>query len=163
MTGRTPPSYYSFTAAGWRIISLNSQISVGSRSRQVRWLRERVRRPSTCRIAFFHRPRYSAGSHGDNRDMAAVWGALRGRARIALGGHDHNMQRHRSRNGIVQFVSGAGGRGLYRLNRQDRRLAFANDTRHGALRIRLRPGVASLAFVTAGGRVLDRSTLRCRP
>lgn len=159
--GRTPPDWYAFRAAGWTLLALDSEAAHGEGSAQLRWLRRQVRAPGTCRIAFWHRPRFSAGRHGDQDDMAPVWNALRGRARIVVAGHDHDMQRLRPIDGITSFVSGAGGRDLY-LVRLDRRLAFADDAHFGALRLRLRRGVADHAFVTAGGRTVDRGRVRCR-
>lgn len=46
--------------------------------------------PGTCRLAW-HRPRFTAGKHADARDVAPLWEALRGRAKIVVNGHDHNM------------------------------------------------------------------------
>jgi predicted phosphodiesterase len=161
--GVTPPDWYSFRAGGWTIISLDSQVAHDEGSPQLRWLERRVRRPGTCRIAFWHRPRYSAGTtHGDQEDMQPVVDALRGRAAIVLAGHEHVMQRFKPIDGITHFVSGAGGRHLYKL-RADRRLAFGDDRRFGALRLRLRRGLARFAFIAADGRVLDSGSVRCRP
>jgi hypothetical protein len=159
--GRTPPDWYAFRAGGWTLLALDSEAAHGPGSAQLRWLRRQVRKPGTCRIAFWHRPRFSAGRHGDQPDMAPVWNALRGRARIVLAGHDHDMQRFRPIDGITSFVSGAGGRHLY-LVRPDRRLAFADDTSFGALRLILRPGAADHAFIAADGRKLDHGRVRCR-
>ena len=161
VTGRTPPAYYSFKIAGWQILSLNSEAPHGRGSAQLRWLARRLARPGTCRLAFWHRPRFSAGRHGDQADVAPLWNALRGRAVLVVAGHDHDMQRFRPIDGMTQVVSGAGGHGHYAL-RRDPRLAFGDDRRYGALRIDLGPGGARLRFVAAGGRVLDASTVRCR-
>jgi predicted phosphodiesterase len=158
-----PPDWYWFRAGGWSILSLNSEAPHGRGSPQERWLRQQVREPGTCRIAFWHRARHSAGDiHGDQEDMQPLWEAVRGRAAIVLAGHEHNMQRFRPIDGITEFVSGAGGRVLYRL-KKDSRLAFGNDREFGALRLDLSPGVARHAFVNADGEVLDRGTVRCRP
>jgi hypothetical protein len=160
--GAPLPHWYTFGAGGWQILSLDSEAPHVRGSPQERWLRARLRGGGTCRIAFWHRPRFSAGTHhGDQRDMAPLWDDLRGRAVIAIAGHEHDMQRLRPVDGITQFVSGAGGADRYRL-RRDPRLAFGNDTSYGALRLDLRPGVATYAFVSAAGRVLDRGTIRCR-
>jgi hypothetical protein len=159
--GSTPPAYYSFTIAGWQVLSLNSEATHDRGSRQLRWLSGEVARTGTCRLAFWHRPRFSAGRHGDQADVAPLWDALRGRAALAVNGHDHDMQRLRPVDGITELVSGAGGHGLYGLHR-DRRLAFGEDRAYGALRIDLRPGRARLRFVATGGRVLDSSAVRCR-
>lgn len=159
--GRVPPLSYSFTVAGWRILSLNSETGSG-REEQIRWLRGQVSRPGNCRIAFWHTPRYSAGvTHPDNPRIAPFWNALRGRAAIVLNAHEHNMQRLKPIDGITQLVSGTGGRQLYRL-RRDVRLAFGNARTFGALRLQLSPGRARWAFVSTRGKTLDSGTIKCR-
>jgi hypothetical protein len=158
---RATPPFYDFSAGGWQLLSLNSEI--GPRADQMRWLRGRLQTPGTCRLAFWHRPRFSGGLHGDYRPMDPVWRALRGKARLVVSGHDHDMQRMRARNGLVQLVSGAGGHGHYRVNRRYRGLVFADDRSYGALRITLRPGTAQVDFVATGGRVLNSSSVDCQP
>jgi hypothetical protein len=163
ITDQPTPPWYSFRIGGWQLLSLNSEAPHGARSAQLRWLRRQVRAPGTCRLAFWHRPRYSAGSHGDQADVQPFWNALRKHATLVLGGHDHDLQRLRPRGGITQLVAGAGGHSHYGIDRSDSRLAYADDTRNGALRLRLRSGRADIAFVEVTGRVLDRSTVQCRP
>ncbi len=161
--GRALPPWYAFSVGGWRFISLNSQAPHGPRSAQLRWLRRELRREDgTCRIAFWHRPRFSAGlEHGDQPDVAPLWDALRGRARLVLGGHDHDLQRFRPVGGLTQIVSGAGGRAHDRVRHADPRLAFSDDRAFGAVRRSLRAGAADVAFIAADGRVLDRSSVSC--
>ena len=160
--GRRIPPYYSFRTAGWQVLSLNSEMPHGAGSKQVAWLRSKLRRRGTCRLAFWHRARYSAGEvHGDQPDVEPFWDALAGRAAIVLAGHEHDMQRFKPRRGITELVSGAGGHGLYLVHdRQD--LAFFNDALFGALRLRLRPGLARFAFVAVDGVTLDAGKIRCR-
>ena len=161
-TGRAQKPWYTFRLGGWRLFSLNSEAPHDAASDQLRWLKRELRGAhASCRIAFWHRPRTSAGSHGDSDDVAPLWNALKGRARIVLSGHDHDSQRFRPSGGLVQYVAGAGGHGLYPVDRGDDRLRFADDTHYAALRIRLAPGVARLAFISADGNVLDRSRVRC--
>jgi Calcineurin-like phosphoesterase len=157
------PYHYSFSAGGWQLLSLNSEDGTGAGSAQLRWLRGELRRRGTCRIAFWHRPRFSAGKHGDTDDVAPFWDALRGHAAIVLSGHDHDMQRLKPQDGIVQFVSGAGGHSHYAIRRDDERVVFGNDSDWGALRLALKPGSARYAFVTTDGRTLDSGRIRCRP
>jgi Calcineurin-like phosphoesterase len=160
--GRPAEHFYAFDVAGWEIVSLNSQEELGRGSPQERWLRGELSEPGTCRILFSHRPRFSAGRHGDQPDLQGVWDALRGRAVIAVAGHDHNLQRLRPVDGITQFVSGAGGANRYELH-DDERLAFGNETTTGALRLELRPGRADYAFLDAEGHRLDAGSLKCSP
>jgi hypothetical protein len=161
--GKRPPPYYAFDVAGWHILSLNSEVEHDEGSVQLRWLRSQLRAPGTCRIAYWHRPRFSAGLHNNQPDMAPVWDALRDHATIVLTGHDHDMQRFEPRDGITEFVSGAGGHSLYPVLPGRPEVKFANDRDYGALRLQLRRGSARYAFVAADGRVLDSGSLRCRP
>ena len=156
-----PPAYYEFTAGGWQILSLNSEARHDANSAQLRWLRSQLGDGGTCRLAFWHRARFSFGTHGSQRDVAPLWNALRRRAALVVSGHDHDMQRLRPIDGITQVVSGAGGHGHYPVDTSDRRVAFSNDRAYGALRISLRTGRADLAFVAADGRVLDRHSVGC--
>ena len=161
ITGERPPEHYAFEARGWEILAANSETDdPGPIARR---LSERANAGGDCRIAFWHRPRYSAGKKkgGDERAVR-YWEALEGGARIVLNGHDHNSQRLLMRDGIVQFIAGAGGRHLYDVDENDRRLAFSDDTHYGALRLDLSPGEARWRFVTARGLVLDAGSLRCR-
>ena len=159
--GVTPPRWYGFTVAGWQILSLNSETRHGAGSRQVAWVERRVAAGGNCRIAFWHRPRWSAGLHGNAPDMAPLWNALRGRARLVVSGHDHDMQQLRRRDGIVQLVAGSGGDERYPVQTGRSDVVWANDTAIGALRIRLRPGLARYAFVRADGAVLHVRRVRC--
>ena len=160
-TGAATPPWYSFRVGGWRMISLNSEAPHGPGSAQLRWLRRTVARTrGTCALAFWHRPLQSAGRHGDQSDVAPLWQAVRGHVRLVVNGHDHDLQRLRPRDGITQFVAGAGGKSHYALS-PDPRVAFGDDVHDGALRMQLRPGRADLTFVAADGTILDRSSVTC--
>jgi hypothetical protein len=78
-----------------------------------------------------------------------------------LSGHEHDLQRLRPRDGITQYVAGAGGRSRYALDRSDPRLAWGRDDTNGALRIVLEPGLATFEFRDVAGRLLDRSRRTC--
>jgi hypothetical protein len=161
--GRRQPPWFKTEAAGWEILSLNSQARHGSASPQVRWLEGAVAGPGDCRIAFMHRPRYSAGAYGGAADLNPLWHRLVGHAQIVLSGHDHNLQRHHPHRGLTQYVVGAGGRGTYGLHRGTSSLAWGRDDVAGALRMVLKPGRALLEFRSVSGRVLDRSRASCTP
>jgi Calcineurin-like phosphoesterase len=161
--GTPPPLWYAFAASGWQLISLNSNVPTSAD--QENWVHSLIEDTpdyGNCRIAFMHHPRYSAGPHGDLAALQGIFDELEGHASIALAGHDHDMERLRPVDGITQYVAGAGGSELYPVNRGDPRLAFFDDTDHGALRIRLQPGNAALSFVDEDGTNLDRSTVSCQ-
>jgi len=126
--GGEPPHHYATSLAGWRILSLNSEDSLEPGSPQLRWLSRQVVRGGSCRIAFWHRPRYSAGSHGDQPDVEPLWRLLEGRAALVLNGHDHNSQELQPQGGTVELIAGGGGHGLYPLDPSYPRLAWSNQT-----------------------------------
>ena len=161
--GARPGSWYRFELGGWEVLSLNSEADHRRGSRQVRWLdRQLAATPGDCRIAFWHRPRFNAGrGHGDAGDVAPLWDAVEGRAALVLGGHDHNSQRLKRRGGTVTLIAGAGGASPYKVNRRDRRLAWADDRNLAAIRMELTPGRARFEFRTAAGRVLHRGAVGC--
>jgi hypothetical protein len=160
---RRAKPWYRVRLGGWDLFALNSEAPHGPGSRQLRWLEARLSgAKGDCRLAFWHRPRFSAGTvHGDSPDLAPLWAALRGHARVVLSGHDHVMLRYRPRDGLTQYVAGTGGATLYG-TRPDDRAVFARSGVTGALRIRLAPGAAQLEFRSIDGAVLDRSETQCR-
>ena len=163
IAGGRPPHHYALRLAGWQLISLNSEGAHGAGSRQARWLRSRLRGGGDCRLVFWHRPRHSAGGHGDQDDVAPLWRLLKNRARLVLNGHDHNLQWLRRRDGITTLIAGAGGRSRYAIDHGDERLVWGDDSHDGALRLELAPGRARFAFVSSRGEVLRRGRVGCRP
>jgi hypothetical protein len=158
--GQPGSAYYSFRIAGWQVLSLNSEITHDEHSAQVAWAEQQVAGGGDCRIAYWHRPRYSAGTHGDQRDVDPLWDAVRGKVSLVLGGHDHDMQRMSPQDGTTEMVVGSGGHGHYPLHPHDG-LVFGDDQHYGALRLTLTPGHAAYAFVATDGTVLDSGSLSC--
>ena len=162
--GRKWPPWSKLRIAGWEILDLNSQAPHGPDSAQIRWLERALTGPGDCRIAFWHRPRYSEGAYDGAADLNPFWNRLAGHARIVLSGHDHNLQRHRPQRGLTQYVVGAGGRGRYGLHGgRGSTMVWGRDNIDGALRMVLKPGSALLEFRGPRGRVLDRSRASCTP
>ena len=160
VTGRTPPSYYSFRAGAWTVLSVNGEHS--DREALEAWLRSKTASGGDCRIVFWHRPAFTAGHHEGNDPRAqAYYDVVRGRARIVVNGHDHNMQRMREDAGTVQFISGAVGRRIYPVDESNGRLEFSDDSHRGALRLLLSGTEAEWRFVAANGEQLDSGMLRC--
>jgi hypothetical protein len=114
-----------------------------------------------CRIAFWHRPRFSAGTHGDQPDVDPLWQALAGRAALVLNGHDHDMQELRIQDGVRELITGAGGNARYAIDQSDPRLAWGTDRTDGALRLRLKPGLARYDFIAVDGTILRSGVARC--
>jgi hypothetical protein len=162
ITGARTPPWYAVSLGGWQLLSLNSEATHEPGSPQVRWLRRHLRGTSTCRIAFWHRPRFSAGIHGDQPDIAPLWNAVTGKAVLVLNGHDHDTQRMRPVGGTTEIIAGAGGNGRYPVDPAYERLAFSNDTADAALRIELDGTRARLKVISSGGRTLNRSQVTCR-
>lgn len=115
--------YYSYDVGTWHVVALNSQISMQQGSPQVSWLREDLRNSdSRCTVAYWHRPLFSSGEHGDNPDTRELWRTLfEFGAEIVVSGHDHSYERFApqtpdglpdSARGLRQFVVGTGGAGL---------------------------------------------------
>src|SRR3954469_24293108 len=153
------PEWYSFSAAGWRLIEINSETRKDPA--QLSWLKALLRAGGACRIAFWHRPRCTAGPHGDATDMDPYWRALQGHATLVLSGHDHDMERFAPRRGLVQIVAGAGGKSHYPIVRRRSGLRFADASHWGALRMGLQRGSATVAFVATKGRTLDSQAYKC--
>ena len=162
--------YYSFDVGGWHVISLDSNESRSSTSRQLAWLRADLAQQEytgTCTIALIHEPGYYASATAQTdagNGNEGVWAALDGHAVAVLSGNVHNYQRLSPQLGITQFIVGTGGR---------RKVAVANDaggrvrsstTATGALRLTLEPGSGRFDFfATDASTPSDSSTLTCRP
>ena len=111
--------YYSYEVGAWHIIALNSEIAAGVGSEQEQWLRQDLAaHPTPCTLAYWHKPRFSSGEHGNNTSSRALWSALYAYGvDVILNGHDHNYERFALQNplgeadprGIRQFVVGTGG------------------------------------------------------
>jgi hypothetical protein len=172
VAGPAKRGYYSFGLGSWHIVSLNSERDTGPGGAQVRWLRnDLARTKARCVLAFWHRPRWSAGKYGDDARTAPFWNALyAARADVVLAGHDHNYQRYPPLNqrreidrarGIRSFVVGTGGLRFYDLRPDPRRRA-GNDATAGVLRLTLRPAGYSWRFIpVAGGSYRDSGSARC--
>jgi hypothetical protein len=156
--------YYSFNHAGWHFVSLNSEESAGPGSPQLAWLNaDLARYRGTCTVAFWHRPRFSAGPQWNTIPTGALFNAVRGHAIMVLSGHAHNYQRLYPVNGLTQFVVGTGGQEVSGPDAGDPRVAASAGGVVGALRIDL--GVAGLRyeFDTTDGDRLDAGILNCVP
>lgn len=171
------PHYYSFNAAGWHIISLDSTSQFNQTdpgTPQYDWLVQDLNaNTSACVIAYFHHPVHNVGPEGDATRMNTIWSLLAQHgADIILTGHDHDYQRWLALDGqgvpnsggITQFVVGTGGHGIQDFIRTDSRLAVGFDTppnAFGALRLELNQNGAAYQFVNIQGLTLDSGSIPC--
>ena len=172
------PNYYSYDAAGWHFIALNSNCgllhncAVGQA--QYQWLLNDLNTHSnTCTIAYFHHPVYNVGPQGPTSTMTDIWALLaQNGVDIVLAGHDHNYQRWvplngsglPSSSGITQFVAGGGGHGIQNFVTTDSRMAVGFDTSPnslGSLKFDLNQYGASFQYVNYVGEVLDSGAVPC--
>lgn len=167
VAGTRGRGWYSLTVGGpgadaWHLLALNSEcVGQPCETDQLAWLRGDLADNSTkCTLAFWHKPRFSSGMHGDNPGMQPLWDLLASYdAEVVLSGHDHNYERQKPRNaaglhddaqGIRQFVVGTGGTGLRSVGSGPFTQASNADT-HGYLEMTLQPGGYEWRFVPAGG------------
>jgi hypothetical protein len=155
--------YYARRVGSWEVLSLNSEIRSGPESSQYRWLQRQLAEPGSCRLAFWHRPRFSASRQGDFGKVDALWQSLSGRAVLVLSGHEHAMMQMVPRDGLVQLVSGAGGQSNYGVDESDSRLAWGDDRADGALALELGEKEVTWQFVSVEGDVLHEGRAPCRP
>ena len=167
--------YYSFDVGStWHIVALNSNCDVltcAAGSAQEQWLRADLAasgRP--CTIAFWHHPRFSSATHGDDATVAPFWTALADAgAEIVLSGHDHGYERFEpqtptaaaSPTGIREFVVGTGGRSLYPFGSPHANSAV-RISGFGFLRLTLGTNLYSWQFVTETGAISDLGTGTCQ-
>ena len=93
------PSYYSYDAAGWHFIALNSNCgllqdcAVGKA--QYQWLLNDLNtHNNVCTIAYFHHPVFNVGPEGYATSMNPMWTLMAQHGvDIVLTGHDHDYQR----------------------------------------------------------------------
>ncbi|MFL5758933.1 MAG: metallophosphoesterase [Thermomicrobiales bacterium] len=120
--------YYSFDVGAWHIIAINSNCSqvsggCGASSPQEQWLRQDLAaHQNSCTLAYWHHPRFSSGTHGNQTAMAAIWQALYDNgADVVLNGHDHDYEQFSPLDpngnmdmafGIREFVVGTGGHNI---------------------------------------------------
>ena len=158
-----PPNlgYYSYDVGAWHIVSLNSETDASATSAQVQWLRDDLAlHRAACTLAYWHKPLYSSGTHGDLANMQQVWKLLyENGADLVLNGHDHDYERFAPQdpygradpNGIREFVVGTGG-----ADRRGISVAQPNSERFdsstfGVLKLTLHPASYDWQFIPVKG------------
>lgn len=171
------PNYYSFNAAGWHVINLNSNGQFDQTlpgTLQYNWLADDLEaNTAACTLVYFHHPLYNIGSEKEATRMTQIWALLAQHGvDVVLTGHDHNYQRWHALNGqggpdpkgVTQFVIGTGGHGIQDFTRKDPRMAVGFDTpptAFGALRMELNRHGAAYQYVNIAGAKLDSGSIAC--
>ena len=165
--------YYSYDLGAWHIIALNSEIPHNAHSDQVRWLLDDLAtHPSRCTLAYWHKPRFGSGNHGDNAWLQPFWQALYDHgADVVLNGHNHTYERFAPQTpdgevdperGIREFIVGTGGGGLTSFPRIEAASEVHEDTSWGVLKLTLHPTSYDWEFIpTAGGDFHDAGSADC--
>ncbi len=163
--------FYSIDLTSWHIVSLNTEEDFRSGSRQLQWLERDLSAHATMpTLAFFHRPRFGSGGHGDSDNPEAFWDVLfQHRVEVVLNGHAHHYERFAPQTpdrrphpaGIREFIVGTGGRELVKPREPGRRKPnseTADGTTFGVLKLTLAPTSYEWEFVPVpGGAFTDRS------
>jgi 3',5'-cyclic AMP phosphodiesterase CpdA len=164
--------YYSFDVGAWHFVALNSEVDLKRGGRQLAWLKADLKsHPNQCVAAYWHQPRWSSGTeHGDYVPVAPFFEALyAANADLILNGHEHSYERFHPLNpagvrddkrGIVEIVSGLGGRNHYPV-RGRATTAAKDNTSYGYSRLTLHPKSATIEFQSAVGSYRDSYQLTC--
>jgi hypothetical protein len=153
--GTPGEGWYSYDLGKWHIVVLNSELPRSVDSPQMQWLRaDLAANPVRCTLAYWHKPRFSSGPHGNNTGMAPFWDALYAAgADVVLVGHDHTYERFAPQapdgtadptRGIRQFVVGTGGRSAYAFK--------STPAANSEVRFNASPGVLRMELDDAGYR-----------
>ncbi|HVG87358.1 MAG TPA: metallophosphoesterase [Gaiellales bacterium] len=188
---RAQGGYYSFDLGGWHIVSLNSAVcpaavGCGPGDPQYEWLRADLAADThACTLAYWHHPRfdwlkYQKANWAEDYEFLRTkpfWDLLYADGGdVVLSGHNHNYSRWLPMDtaggfdpgrGIVQFISGAGGRNLNAFGGPQTRpstFATGQSAAFGFLELTLRPGAYDYRFVPADGQptgFIDQGTGVC--
>jgi len=168
--GPRDKGFYSFDVGAWHVVALNSSdecrfVSCADNSEQHDWLvADLAAHPSACTLAFWHHPRFQAGtSAGELAAAAPLWDALEAAGvDVVLNGHEHGYQQLSPLDddgqldvagGIRTFVVGTGG-GEFDTTFGGPRLGVLETSltgSYGVLELTLSPTSYDWQFVTVDG------------
>lgn len=169
--------YYSYDLGNWHLIALNSNCEevggCGIDSPQEKWLRDDLKiHNNLCTLAYWHHPRFSSGSHGDNPTTDAFWQDLyQAKTELVLVGHDHIYERFAPQNasgaldrdhGIREIVVGTGGKNHYRIEHLKDNSQVQNADSYGVLKLILKKNKYSWQFLaTSDSTFKDQGENSC--
>ena len=172
--GPTGRGYYSFDLGSWHLVSLNSEVSTAVGSAQETWLKADLAANSRpCTLAYWHKPLFSSGPHGNNSSVKPLWDALYAAgAEVVLAGHDHDYERFAPQTssgsadatrGIREFVVGTGGKEHYAISSTKPNSQVHNTDTFGVLKLTLHPDSYDWRFLPEAGKTFtDSGTASCQ-
>ena len=176
--GDRDKGYYSFDLGAWHLIALNYNCDAtggcGDGSPQTQWLRaDLAAHPAPCTLAYWHRPAFSSGQHGNHSIYQPFWEALYEHgAELFIAGHSHDYERFAPQTssgeydpvrGIREFIVGTGGQRLEHLQPEGRmpNSEVFHEGEFGVLKLILRPAGYEWQFIATTGAVIDSGTGSC--
>lgn len=161
---RAPAAYYAWNIGAWRFYSLNSEIAHDATSPQISWLKQELAaNPRACVAAYWHKPLFSSGMHGNDTSVRPFWDALyAANADLVLVAHDHLYERFGPQTpaaerdlarGIREFVVGTGGASsLYAFTTIQPNSEVRQNTTWGVLRVTLHASSYDWTFEPVSGQ-----------
>jgi predicted phosphodiesterase len=154
--------YYSFKKGNVRFYALDSNYMDPA---QLDWLETELKNSgSDWKIAYFHHPLYSSGTHGSQVDLRVVLEPLflKYGVDVVFSGHEHFYQRIKPQKGINYFVTGAAGE----LRRGDIRpsalTAAGYDADRSFMLIEVARKELSFQAISRTGSTVDHGTILLR-
>jgi hypothetical protein len=165
---RAPAAHYAWNIGAWRFYSLNSEIAHDASSTQISWLKQDLAaNPKACVGAYWHKPLFSSGKHGNIAGGRPFWDALyAANADLILVGHDHLYERFAPQTpsgqldtarGIREFVVGTGGAGLYEFTTIRPNSEVRKNTVWGVLKLTLHASSYDWKFEPIAGQTFAES------
>jgi fibronectin type 3 domain-containing protein len=165
--GDPTKGYYSYDLGAWHLVVINSNCAFiggcGVGSPEEQWLRsDLAAHPATCTLAYWHHPRFSGGTNGNDSETQAIWQALYDNgADLILNGHDHDYERFAPQTptgaldlsrGISEFVVGTGGKSLTAIVQVLPNSEVRNNDAFGVLKLVLHQSSYDWEFVPQAGK-----------
>ena len=157
--------------SNWALIGLNSEIvSAKGIKLQSAFLRSALQQhQGQPTVVMWHRPRFSVGLHGDNKNVDALWKLVASDSdvKLVLWGHDHNYEHrkyiYRNSNGskryLDTFVVGTGGAELRQCRVPSRPPSLlCGQNNFGVLKLTLQFSAFEWEFVHVNDAVADTGT-----
>lgn len=156
--------YYRIRWGHLEVWALDSNQDHDPASAQTKWLAKTLAASdATWKMAFFHHPPYSSGSHGSDEKLRKDWGPLfeRHDVQLVITGHDHHYERMTPQQAFVKdgvpshyVLTGGGGAGLRGVDGE----AFTAEARekYHFVGITLNDRSLNYEAIDDGGKVFDR-------